>query len=260
MIKLEASSIKYVPCTKRIDNMARLFRPRLGHYNKSFITESAPKISEMLGMKDMDHLMERSLQLKQRYDSENKAGHFDAAREIASSVYFEASNYIVHPIRYLDIHVALSVYMRSDHLKGKNVLQIAPNWGPYMYFLQQEFGVNAHGIDKNPIAIQYAKEQGGLNFIFGDASAMPFDNDLFDVIITNGFLDSLYLHAFFSDAQPFIDKVLQEIHRTLKPKGLFLSQGEETDQLKSFPILTKFRSFRQMEAPSGFGQVNIFQK
>jgi 2-polyprenyl-3-methyl-5-hydroxy-6-metoxy-1,4-benzoquinol methylase len=260
MIKLEASSIKYVPCTKRINNISWLFRRQLCHYKKPFITEAAPKISEMLGVKDLDHLLERSFQLKQRYDSENRAGHFDAAKEIASSIYFGASDYMVHPIRYLDIHVALSVYMGSNHLKGKKVLQIAPNWGPYMYFLQQEFGVNAHGIDKNPIAIHYAKEQGGLNFIFGDASSMPFDNDLFDVIITNGFLDTIYLRAFFSDAQPFIDKVLQDIHRTLKPKGLFLSQGEETDQLTSFPILKQFRSFRQMEAPSGFGQVNIFQK
>jgi len=260
MINSKASSIKQMSCTRKIKERFHLFQRQLGHYKPPFVATAEPKISEMLGVKNMDHLLKRSFQLKQRYDSENKAGHFDTAKEIASSVYFEASNYLVHPIRYVDIHVALSVYVGSNHLKGKKVLQIAPNWGPYMYFLQQEFGVNAHGIDKNDIAVRYAKEHGGLNFIYGDASEMPFDNDLFDVIITNGFLDTLYLHAFFSDAQPFMDKVLQEIHRTLKPKGLFLSQGEETDQLRSFPILTKFRSLRQMEAPSGFGQVNIFQK
>jgi SAM-dependent methyltransferase len=240
--------------------MAQLSRRHLCRYNKPFITGAAPKIFEMLGVKNMDHLLKRSFQFKEMYHSENIAGHFDAAKEITSSIYFGANDYTVHLIRYLDIHVAISIYVGLNHLKRKKVLQIAPNWGPYMYFLQQEFGATAFGIDKNRIAVRYAKEQGGLNFIVGDASNLPFNNDSFDLIVTNGFLLDAYLHIFLKDPQPFMEKVVQEIHRTLKPSGLFFSQGEETDQFKLFPILTKFRSFHKMEAPSGFDSVNILQK
>jgi len=253
-------TIRQVPLTRRIRERYLAVQHQLGYYAPPFVKNAKDEISKMIGINNVKFLLDRSDELTRMAVLERHAGNFDKADAIISSPYFGVSDCLVSPLLYQDIHTAVSIFMKLNHLKGKRVLQVAPNWGPYMYFLQQELGAIAFGIDKNQIAVRYAKEKGGMNFIVGDAGNLPFNGESFDLIFAKGFLNDSYLNLFFMDPSSFMDKVVQEIHRTLKPGGLFFFQVDYSAEFALLPTLKRFRSMRQMEAPSHFGQVNILQK
>jgi SAM-dependent methyltransferase len=131
-----------------------------------------------------------------------------------------------------------------------------------MYYLQQELGAISFGVDTNKIAVEYAK-QGGLNFTVGNASKMAFFQDnSFDMVVSHFFLDPAYLSMFFgssfdSETMPFMENVVKEIYRILKPGGFFFSQNEEIESLYSTREL--FSSIRRLKIP-GFASIDILQK
>jgi ubiquinone/menaquinone biosynthesis C-methylase UbiE len=99
------------------------------------------------------------------------------------------------------------------------VLEVGPGPGYLgLEWLKKTTGTQLKGLEISPAMIQIAernaKEYGfaaRVQYVTGDAQAMPFDDNFFDGVFTNG-----SLHEW---AQP--QKILNEIYRVLKPGGKY---------------------------------------
>jgi SAM-dependent methyltransferase len=88
-----------------------------------------------------------------------------------------------------------------------------------VYFLRN--GFNVFGIDQNREAIEHvrdlakslAPELPAENFRLAQVEEMPFDDEVFDAVIS-----SAVLH--FADSERHFNRMLDEIWRVLKPGGL----------------------------------------
>ena len=154
----------------------------------------------------------------------------------------------VLPINYTDIHAALLCFTRKP-LEGKRVLEIGPNYGPYMHYLQNKHGMVTSGIDRNNAVIQYAVREGGLNFVNGDASELPFEDGSFDIVVSNSFLDLTYLAGVYQKtAIFFMENVALQVLRVLKNGGYYFSQNEDITEYNLY-LLNKFRAYSQLRTP-----------
>ncbi len=76
-------------------------------------------------------------------------------------------------------------------------------------------------------ATEYCKEHSlNINFVVGDATKLPFDNDSFDAVIFsyNGLM-CIY-------GQENRRKAMKEINRVLKSKGIFIFTAQDRDNIK----------------------------
>lgn len=118
--------------------------------------------------------------------------------------------------------------------KGDTVIDLGSGAGNDCFVARHETGSEGKvlGIDFTPVMIDKARintEKLGYNnveFREGDIDAMPVSNDLADVIVSNCVLNLV----------PDKKKVIEEIHRTLKPGGHFsisdvVLEGELPDAL-----------------------------
>ena len=103
------------------------------------------------------------------------------------------------------------------------VLEVACNRGRTMIQLAKRFGCKVTGVDLDENALQNAKAnieknnlQDKLTLIHGDATALPFEDNSFDVIINEAMLTMLV-----GDRK---DKALKEYFRVLKPGGRVVTQ------------------------------------
>jgi SAM-dependent methyltransferase len=117
-------------------------------------------------------------------------------------------------------------YLLDQLLKGRftkemKILDVGCGEGRNaVYFLQKNYSI--FGIDPNELAIQYCRylaksidpETDIHRFQVGDGAAIPFHGEAFDAVIS-----SAVLH-FASDPTHFW-KMVEEIHRILKPGGVF---------------------------------------
>lgn len=100
---------------------------------------------------------------------------------------------------------------------GARVLDVGSGAGTDSLIASQMVGPAGHvtGIDMTPQMLAKAQTSaaaiGARNaeFVAGDAEALPFDDESFDVVISNGVIDLL----------PDKDTVFGEIHRVLVPGG-----------------------------------------
>lgn len=103
--------------------------------------------------------------------------------------------------------------------KGDTVIDLGSGAGNDCFVARHETGVEGKviGIDFTPIMIEKARinaEKLGYNnveFREGDIDAMPISNDVADVVVSNCVLNLV----------PNKQKVIEEIHRVLKPGGHF---------------------------------------
>ena len=117
-------------------------------------------------------------------------------------------------------------YLLDQILKGKftkemKILDVGCGEGRNaVYFLQKNYPI--FGIDPNDVAIQYCRylaksidPQTDIHrFQIGDGAAIPFHAAAFDAVIS-----SAVLH--FADGPAHFWKMISEIHRVLKPGGIF---------------------------------------
>ena len=95
---------------------------------------------------------------------------------------------------------------------GMAVLDVGCGTGSHLE-KYQEAGCTVYGIDMSPAMLQVAQQKLGdaAKLHLGDASAMPYEDGVFDLITT-----TLTLH----EMPPAVrDGVLSEMKRTLKPDG-----------------------------------------
>jgi len=86
------------------------------------------------------------------------------------------------------------------------VLEVGCNYGIQLDMLKQLGFKNLYGIDVNLSAIELSGKD--IKAIFGDANDIPFKDDFFDLVMTNGLL----IHI----PPDNINRVLDEIHRCSK--------------------------------------------
>ena len=93
-----------------------------------------------------------------------------------------------------------------------------------IYFASQ--GFKASGVDISEQAIAWAndwaaRERLEVDFRVSDIASLPYDTATFDVVVSHGVLD----HVTAEVAQ----KAVQEVHRVLKPGGLFYCDLRSTE-------------------------------
>jgi len=123
----------------------------------------------------------------------------------------------------------IDIYLFDQLLKGnydscRKVLDVGCGGGRNLvYFLQNGFEV--FGIDPNPEAIEAVKELSASrapanplqNFIVCPAENMPFNNNVFDLVICSAVLHFAQNHEHF-------DSILRSIWRVIKPGGYLFAR------------------------------------
>ena len=105
----------------------------------------------------------------------------------------------------------LNDYFRTD-LKSFSVLDIGSSTGIIANYLSKYFG-KVIGIDIDAPAIKYARDnfiKENLAFEMGDSMTLDFPQNMFDVVICA----HVYEHV------PDANRLIQEIHRVLRPDGV----------------------------------------
>ncbi len=93
------------------------------------------------------------------------------------------------------------------------MLEIGCNQGDFLNSIKNDSAFNSLGIDIDKGALDYAKNHLGLNVKYGTLESLKFDNNKFNCIFASHVIEHL------------IDPVstLKEIHRILKPGGIFIA-------------------------------------
>ena len=151
-------------------------------------------------------------------------------------------NSVIHV--YHEMHAALLIFLGLKRLKKMRILEIGPNFGPYMYYLKHVHGLHVTGIEISKGCVTFAGNNG-LDMIHGDARRMPFKNGLFDLVIARSLKNPFVLipPALMDILAPcskkypsstdieFEDAINKEVHRVLKKGGYFFSQSDSYDPL-----------------------------
>lgn len=109
-------------------------------------------------------------------------------------------------------NVAADIEAEVGPLAGLNVLEVGCAYG-ILADLLADLGANVTGLDISTWAITQAQVRyPTMTFVEGDALALPFSNNSFDIVIGIGVLECLADNAAMEIA-------LREAKRVLKPKG-----------------------------------------
>ena len=129
---------------------------------------------------------------------------------------------------------------KANIKNDSKVLEVACNMGTNLVHIANKYGCDIVGVDLDEKAIEKAnkkiKENGLENrakAICGDAFALPFDDESFDVVINEAMLTMLLGEQ--------KEKALKEYYRVLKPGGLVLTQDvvlitEDLDRAKELRV------------------------
>lgn len=115
-----------------------------------------------------------------------------------------------------------SVYRGLKPIPTGRLLEVGCGQGEFAVWLsRQKPGFEIVGLDFSETAIKLATrrakaERAGVKFILGDAQALPYADDSFDIVVSCECLEHV----------PSPSKMAQEIARVLKPGGRFLLTTE----------------------------------
>ncbi|GGH77447.1 ubiquinone/menaquinone biosynthesis C-methylase UbiE [Pullulanibacillus pueri] len=142
----------------------------------------------------------------------------------------------------------LSLLLEIANIKGKEKLLDVATGGGHTANAFAPFVQEVTALDLTPEMLAVAKdfiESNGfqnVNFVEGDAEALPFAEDAFDIITCR-----IAPHHF-----PHIDQFITEVYRTLKPGGQFLlddniaPEDEKSDQF--YNTIEKERDYSHFRA------------
>jgi ubiquinone/menaquinone biosynthesis C-methylase UbiE len=120
-----------------------------------------------------------------------------------------------------DMH---ALFSSIAHPPDPSILQIGCNYGAYAYFLSLK-GFRLVGIDNSEQAVKYGKRHGNLDLVVMDATELGFQDNKFDICISDGFIDLTYVYL----SEKKRNATLEEAYRVLKPSGKLLACATRLD-------------------------------
>ncbi len=120
--------------------------------------------------------------------------------------------YFKHIIEHPELSTADVESIRSRLPDARRIVDIGCGRGGFVEVCRREQG-DALGLDNEAAAARICHEQG-LPFVLADAERLPFINGSLDVVRAKEIIEHL----------PNPRTMLAEIHRALRPGGLFLSR------------------------------------
>lgn len=132
---------------------------------------------------------------------------------------FENSRFGRYPPEELLRFLARNFYHVPDR-KSISILEVGCGPGANIWAVARE-GFSAYALDGSQVAIKRAedrcKEEGvEVSFEVADAMHLPYQKNFFDAVFE--------LECIYSNSYEDSKKILAEIHRVLKPGGLFFSK------------------------------------
>ena len=122
---------------------------------------------------------------------------------------------------------------------GKTILEVGSGrGGGARYLARYHKPSEVTGLDFSTSAVRFANQHSrdwpNLKFVEGDAAALPFPNDSFDIVVN---IES-------SHCYPDVAAFTREVSRVLKPEGIFSFRGYEIagDDLSARPRLGRRES------------------
>jgi len=133
---------------------------------------------------------------------------------------FQQQEWGRYPAESLVQFVSRSFAAQRDR-HAVRILEVGCGPGANVWFLARE-GYAAYGIDGSATAIAQARqrlEAEGLraDLRVGDILSLPFPTDFFDAVVD--------IECLYSNSRAATEHILHEIHRCLKPNGLFYSRS-----------------------------------
>ena len=131
-------------------------------------------------------------------------------------------------------------------IAGRNVLDIGCAFGDYMAVIA-EMGGHVSGIDLNAHAVQLGRDtfaKAGLrgDFHAGDASALPFPDEHFDIIYSSDMFEHI--------SREVKQAVVKEIYRVLKPGGRVVIKTPNLDYLRVSINLHRLKNLLRGKSPN----------
>jgi len=106
-------------------------------------------------------------------------------------------------------------FFAGQFVAAKDVLDVASGSGYGTRYLSNKGAAKVVGVDNSREAVKYSQEKyqtSGIEFILADAAKLPFENDIFDIVVSFETIEHL-------DDQ---EKFLREIKRVLRKDGLLI--------------------------------------
>jgi SAM-dependent methyltransferase len=130
-----------------------------------------------------------------------------------NGMWYPCEGFVKFSARYLQRRVGIEVF--DIKRKVDRILDVGCGVGRHIVFFAEQ-GFDVYGVDISKEAIEIANAwlaKKGLkaDLRVGDIEKLPFDDEIFDVVVSHGVLD----HIPFSKAK----KAMEEIKRVLAPKG-----------------------------------------
>ncbi len=144
------------------------------------------------------------------------------------------SNFTRTLSHYSALHAFLNYLGEQEGLSNLGILpyesrllEVGAGYGAYLRYLSiQRPDLEVLGIDISDIAVSFGKKIGGINLILMDIKSMGFNDESFDIVLSNEVIDfnnSIKGTWFVPDERKILESI-SEVYRILKPNGrLFLS-------------------------------------
>ena len=152
--------------------------------------------------------------------------------------YYDSEKYAERRLKKLKGHFSKNYtkyglfYFNKLRLKNnEKVLDVGCGVGKFVGYAVEK-GAEGYGIDFSPSVIKLAKANFKGQFVVGDITKMPYQNNFFDKI----FCDEVYEHLSLDEGQ----KMVNEIYRVLKPGGRFLIKTPNVLSNYGFRVIMGF--------------------
>jgi len=140
-----------------------------------------------------------------------------------------------------------------------NILEVGSGPGANIWYLSRE-GYSVTGIDGSKVAVGQSKKRLKTEGLYaelyvGDIVELPFKNFVFDCVLD---VECLYSNNFENS-----NKIIAEIHRVLKPGGVFFSKTFSTSMSGKGDLIDKnntYSSFDGGELHSDYETVRLLDE
>ena len=147
---------------------------------------------------------------REQWSQDPCGAKYGAKYEFATREFFDE----VERHRYQEYAPWMPVVMGFDQFKGKRLLEVGCGMGTDLLQFARG-GAICTGVDLTPRSVEISSLHFGLydmraDFVLGDGERLPFADESFDVVYSNGVLH----HT------PDTAQAVRELHRVLRPGGV----------------------------------------